>query len=140
MRAYATVLVIMVGVTSLQGCHARGAEEDNYGPPAGYAVLAGAVRDTSGAAIANVVIAFTRCASPIGGFLAAATSDSAGVFRVVAALPPVGVLPRGIADTLRLRCYVFVARSGIVRDSVLVRFATPRNRAPLTEAFLVVAP
>ncbi|MBL0892218.1 MAG: hypothetical protein IBJ19_16635 [Gemmatimonadaceae bacterium] len=45
-------------------------------------------------------------------------------------LPPVGVLPPGIADTLRVHCYVFYDRSGIVRDSVVVRFGRTLESAP----------
>jgi hypothetical protein len=141
MRVFISVLVFVAGVVSLHACDVPGTQnDDNYGPPAGYAILAGSVRNVDGTAVANAEIAFTLCGSPIGGFLVTATTDSTGVYRAVAHLPPVGVLPRGIADTLRLRCYLVVARSGVVRDSVLIRFATSVSSAPVTEASIVLSP
>lgn len=127
---------MFVAVATLVAC-SSGRIVDNWGPPAGYAVLRGKVSQTSGAPAAKVEVAFSRCASPVGGFLASTTTDAAGQFRVEAQLPPQGVLPSGIADTLRLRCDVFLDRSGVARDSVWVRFAATAQEAPTTIVDLV---
>lgn len=48
----------------------------------------------------------------------------------VGQLPPSGALPAGIADTLRLNCSVFLDRTGVVRDSVVVSFGRTLESAP----------
>ena len=129
----------LIGVAAIAAC-GGGVDVDDYGPPAGYAVLAGAVRQPGGTGAAGIEVTFTRCATQVGGFLAAATTDAAGRFRAEAHLPPRGVLPRGITDTLALRCYVFLDRSGVVRDSVSIRFAPTREAAPVTTVDLMLPP
>lgn len=137
LRCHAREWIGLIGVAALAACRS-GDIVDDWGPPAGYAVLAGAVHQPGGAGAAGVEVTFTRCGDPVGGFLAAATTDVAGRFHAEAQLPPRGVLPRGITDTLKLRCYVFLDRSGVVRDSVSIRFAPTRAAAPTTTIDLVV--
>lgn len=113
------------------GCDGFGTDiDDGYGPPAGYAVVAGTVRMANGMPVANAEVGIGGCASSVGGFHASDVTDGAGYFRAVGTLPPVGVLPLGIADTLRVHCYVSYDRSGIVRDSVVVRFGRTLESAP----------
>lgn len=131
------ILVLAVAVVG-SACRASDTViVDDWGPPAGYAVLTGTVRRTSGALAAGVEVMFTRCASPVGGYLTGATTDAAGHFRATGQLPPRGVLPPGIADTLRLRCDVFLDRAGVVRDSVTVRFAATTQSSPVITIDLV---
>lgn len=67
------------GAIAVAACRDRGLTiVDDYGPPAGYAILAGNVRQAGGAAAGSAEVMFTRCGSPVGGFLAAATTDSTG--------------------------------------------------------------
>jgi hypothetical protein len=126
-------------VIAVQACD-DGTIVDNYGPPAGYAVLTGSISKASGTPVAQSEVLFTRCTSPIGGFLAADTTDDAGLFRVVAELPPVGVLPRSIADTLRVRCDIFVNRATVASDSVVVRFGRAPEQAPINSLRVVITP
>lgn len=123
----------------VSACGTRSGEiVDNWGPPAGYAVLAGSVQRLGGAPAAGVEVDIGRCGSPVGGLLAFTTTDAAGQFHTDAQLPPVGLLPAGIADTLRLRCYVSLDRSGVTLDSVIVRFGVTRQDAPTTAVALAV--
>jgi len=112
--------------------------EDDWGPPAGYAVLAGTLERATGGPAAGVEVSFTRCGSPINGYLASTTSDAAGIFRVGAQLPPIGFLPRLAVDSVQLHCYVFLDRTGTIRDSVFVRFAGTSQAAPVTSLALQV--
>ena len=57
---------------------------------------------------------------------------------VEARLPPRGVLPIGIADTLQLACDVVVNRSEVALDSVRVRFASSADSAPVTTIRVVL--
>jgi len=128
--------IIALGL--LTACSAGdGVIVDDWGPPAGYAVLTGTVRHAGGAPAPGVEVAFSRCASPLGGFLAAATTDAAGRFRASGQLPPVGAFPVREVETLRLRCDVFLDRSGVARDSITVRFAPSIQAAPVTTIDLV---
>jgi len=112
--------------------------EDDWGPPAGYAVLAGTLQRATGGPAAGVKVSFTRCGSPINGYLASTTSDAAGIFRVGAQLPPIGFLPRLAVDSVQLHCYVFLDRTGTIRDSVIVRFAGTAQAAPVTSLALQI--
>jgi hypothetical protein len=132
------LVVGAVALSALAGCADDGVVFDNWGPPAGYAVLAGTARQAGGAPVAGLPVAFTRCGAPVGGFLAADTTDAAGRFRVAAQLPPRGLLPPGVADTLQLRCKVILAWNGVVHDSVYVRFASTVEAAPITTVDLTL--
>lgn len=123
---------LLVGASLLTvGCEAPGAVIiDDWGPPAGYAVVTGTVRMANGTPVGNAEVSVSRCGSPIGGFLAMDLTDGNGHFRAVGQLPPSGALPAGIADTLRLNCSVFLDRTGVVRDSVVVSFGRTLESAP----------
>ncbi len=73
---------------------------DNWGPPAGYAAVQGTVRDASGSS-----------------------------YRVDGSLPPVGVLPRSMLDTLRIHCDIFLGAPGAAAavDTITPRFAPSRD-------------
>ena len=125
--------------TMLAACRVgSGIIEEDWGLPAGYAVLSGTLQRANGGPAAAVEVSFTRCGSPINGYLASTTSDAAGIFRVGAQLPPIGFLPRLAVDSLQLHCYVFLDRTGTIRDSVIVRFAGTSQAAPVTSLALQV--
>jgi hypothetical protein len=105
---------------------------DSYGPPAGYAVVAGTVTTAAGSPAAGSEVVLARCASPIGGYLGSATSDAAGRYRLEGALPPIGAFP-AVVDTLRVRCAVFTDRTGVPRDSLTVHFRAERAGRPLQQ-------
>ncbi len=105
---------------------------DGWGPPAGFALLDGTVQLADGGPAVGVEVSFSRCGEPIGGYLTSTTSSSAGTFQVEAHLPPVGLRPRLVAESVQLRCQVFLDRTGIARDSVTVRFASSAANAPIT--------
>lgn len=109
---------------------------DNRGPPAGYAILNGTVQQADGGPAAGVEVSFSRCGDPIGGFLTSTTSTAAGTFQVEAHLPPVGLRPSLVAASVQLRCDVFLDRTGIARDSVVLRFAAAASNAPVTRLML----
>ncbi len=131
-------MIAVVVAVLVAACGGSGIIEDDWGPPAGYALLTGAVRHVDGSPMGGAEVWYARCESPIGGVLAADTTDAAGRYSVVAALPPTGVLPAGVADTLRLRCDVFVGRGAAAVDSVRVRFGPTRAAAPATALDLTV--
>lgn len=113
------------------GCDGAGNHiVDDRGPPAGYGVVAGTVRMANGTPVGNAEVLVSRCGGPAGGFFAVDLTDRDGHFRAAGTLPPAGVLPAGIADTLRLKCSVFFDRTGVVRDSVVVRFGRTPESAP----------
>jgi hypothetical protein len=117
----------------LAGCGSGSLDPaDDWGPPAGYAVVAGTVVTAAGAPAGGVEVLLSRCASPVGGYLGRATTDAAGRYRVEGALPPVGFL-RAAPDTLRVRCAVFTDRTGVARDSLVVRFRAAAAGPPLQQ-------
>lgn len=91
----------------------------------------------NGTPVGNAEVIVSRCGSPSGGFLAMDLTDDDGHFRAVGQLPPSGALPAGIADTLRLNCSVFLDCTGVVRDSVIVRFGRTLESAPTQDVHLV---
>jgi hypothetical protein len=101
---------------------ASGVISDNWGPPAGYALVTGTVRTTAGAPVTGTEVALTRCAEPVEGFLGSASTDARGAYQLRGQLPPVGVLSVK-ADTLRIRCYAFLNRASVPSDSLDVRFS-----------------
>ncbi len=121
----------------LASCGDRGVIIDDWGPPAGYTVLVGTVRQPSGAPAVGVEVIFGKCESPIGGFLTTAMSDAAGRFRATGALPPVGLFSADQVAELRVRCEVDLNRRGAPRDSVIVGFATTLEAAPVTSIDLI---
>jgi hypothetical protein len=130
---FGPALLIAAPVAAIvAACGDGGAIVDDWGPPAGYALLTGAVRHADGAPAGGAEVTYTGCEPPLGGFLAAGTTDAAGRYRVVAALPPRGLFPPVAADTLRPRCDVHVGRGGTPVDSVRVRFGPTRADAPAT--------
>jgi hypothetical protein len=106
---------------------------DNWGPPAGYAVVAGVVTTAAGTPAADVEVVLTRCASPLGGYLGQASTDAAGRYRLEGALPPRGALPTVAVDTLAVRCQAFTDRTGVARDSLVVRFRAEPAGPPLQQ-------
>ena len=106
---------------------------DNWGPPAGYAVVAGVVTTAAGTPAADVEVVLTRCASPLGGYLGRASTDAAGRYRLEGALPPRGAFPAVAVDTLAVRCQVFTDRTGVARDSLVVRFRAEPAGPPLQQ-------
>lgn len=123
-------LMVCVPLLTL-GCDGPGTViVDDWGPPAGYGVVAGTVRMANGTPVGNAEVLVSRCGGPVGGFFAVDLTDRDGHFRAAGILPPAGVLPAGIADTLRVTCYVFYDRTGVVRDSVVVRFGRTPESAP----------
>jgi hypothetical protein len=91
----------------------------------------------SGGPAAGIEVGFSGCASPIGGFLATAISDASGRFRATGNLPPIGLFTTDSVARLRVRCDVFLDRTGVVRDSVIVSFATTIEAAPVTSIDLI---
>jgi hypothetical protein len=133
------LLVGSLGLSATIACARDGGVIlDDWGPPAGYAILTGTVRRSTGAPLPTVAVTFARCESPVGGFLAADTTDVAGRFQVVAHLPPRGFIPASVVDTLRLRCGEALQWSGVTQDSVWVRFAPTVAAAPTTRVDLVI--
>lgn len=131
-RSSCCMLLMTAAFLAACGEDTSGVIFDDFGPPAGYTVFEGTVLQSGGAAAVGVEVGFGRCTNPVGGFLASARTDGDGRFRATGNLPPIGALPRLLADTLRVRCYVFLDRTGIVRDSVTVGFAATIEAAPVT--------
>ena len=104
---------------------------DNWGPPAGYAVVTGRVHTPAGQPIASAEVMLSRCASPIGGYLGSGVTDAQGFYQVRANLPPIGLLDVR-ADTLQVRCYAFVDRTSTANDSIDVHFSAD-SRAPAVQ-------
>lgn len=105
---------------------------DDWGPPAGYAAISGTVRTAAGAPVAGVEVAFSRCGSPLGGFLGADHTDAQGAYRARGSLPPIGALPRLDLDTLRVTCEVLVGRAPPpdptpAVDTLEIRFASSES-------------
>ena len=96
---------------------------DDWGPSAGHAVVSGTVRSLGHTVTPGTWVDVSRCGAPIGGYFGSGQTDSAGRYQAEGHLPPVGLLPTTRLDTLSVRCYAFVGRDGLVRDSLLIRFA-----------------
>ena len=111
---------------------------DSWGPPAGYALVTGSVRTAAGRTVANAEVMLSRCASPIGGYLGSGVTDAQGFFQVRANLPPIGLLPVR-ADTLQIRCYVFVDRASTPNDSLDVHFSADLQ-APAVQTLNLTVP
>ena len=116
----------MLLAAALSACDDDGIIREDWGPPAGYAAVEGTVT-LVGAGIpgAGLELLFTRCASPIGGYLGRTVADAQGRYRLDGALPPSRLLPNLVVDTLRVRCHVFTDLTGQARDSLVVRFRAP---------------
>ncbi len=113
---------------------------DDWGPPAGYGAVAGVIRDSSGMPKPNILVAVSICGDPLGGFLGEATADQAGHYRVDGHLPPIGVAGSLNADTLRVRCELFVGPRGapLVRDTVTVPFSRSRSAVRPTARDVII--
>jgi hypothetical protein len=120
-------------VASAAACDRGYTIVDNWGPPAGYAAVAGTVTTATGAPASGIEVLLTRCASPIGGYLGGANTDATGRYRIEGALPPRGAFPQVAVDTLAVRCFVFTDRSGVPRDSLVVRFRSDPSGPPLQQ-------
>jgi hypothetical protein len=119
-------------VIGLAACDRGYTIADDWGPPAGYAVVAGTVTNAAGVPVSGVEVMLTRCVSPIGGYLGAASTDAAGRYRIEGALPPRGAFPVAVG-TLLVRCYAFTDRTGVARDSLVVRFRLDPAGPPLQQ-------
>ena len=111
---------------------------DDWGPPAGYAVVSGILRTAAGVPISDANVSITRCDSPIGGYLGSDSTDATGFYEVKGQLPPVGLL-RVSTDTLRIQCFAFVNYDGVARDSLQVQFSA-EARAPAHQTLNLTLP
>src|SRR6266550_6761502 len=102
---------------------------ENWGPPAGYAAVQGAIRDASGTPAPNTAVSITRCSDPIGGFFGKSIADQQGSYRVDGSLPPVGVLPQSMLDTLHVHCDILLGAPGAATavDTITLHFAPSRD-------------
>lgn len=111
---------------------------DNWGPPAGYALVTGSVRTAAGRTVANAEVMLSRCALPLDGYLWSGVTDAQGFYQVRANLPPIGLFPVR-ADTVQIRCYVFVDRASTANDSIDVHFSAD-SRAPAVQTLDIMLP
>lgn len=99
---------------------------DDFGPPAGFATISGAVFHGS-QPVSNVPVAVSGCEEPIGGLAATSQTDAAGMFSADAALPPAGAV--SFPDTLPflpVLCRFFVSQE-LALDSLVVPFYRSRE-------------
>jgi hypothetical protein len=69
-------------------------DEDDFGSPAGYGVVQGVVRYSTGGTVPGVEVTVSRCESSIGTLAGAISSaGSTGWYEVQIRLPPVGTPP-----------------------------------------------
>ena len=112
---------------------------DNYGPPAGYALVTGSVRTAAGAPVTSASVWLSSCRDPIGAHFESAMTDATGSYAMRGQLPPIGVLGRLELDTLRIRCYAWVGVGGRILDSLDVRFAREPD-APARHTLNLIVP
>lgn len=108
---------IIVGESSLLVC--------DFGPPAGYAQIRGALSYGSGARASERQISVSDCESDFVPHVGVEWSKPDGTFQIERALGPIEVFPYP-ADSVPIKCFVFLDGNSTPIDSIEVRFAVHR--------------
>ena len=110
--------VFALALAGLAACHGDILIED-WGLNVGFTLIVGTVRRADNTPTPGVSLSFSNCTEPVGGLLAATTTDANGRYRLEGRLPPG---PPVNADTVRVRCEALTGSPQIVLDTIEVRF------------------
>jgi len=105
---------------------------ESWGPPAGYTIVSGVATYRSGVPARGAEVTLTSCTQPIGGFLATTTTDNIGRFRILGALPPIGVFSAP-PDDVHVSCAIAVSRVVLEIPPIVLRFGPDSLSAPHQE-------
>ena len=103
---------------------------DDWGPSAGYAVVAGTVLGSVGAPLPTTLVEASGCAPPVQDAYGRDTTGADGRFRIELSLGPVGLRGPLPADTLSALCVVRANRDSRTARTIRLMFASQRDRAP----------
>ena len=108
---------------------------DDFGPPAGWSRVNGAVFRANGSPAADMEVLVTACALPVGGLAGSSKTSATGVFTIDAKLPPTGWVSASVVDTMQTGCVVIAGR-GFASQSIALRWSRNRSQAPAQEVTL----
>jgi len=90
---------------------------DNYGPPAGYATIAGEVEDAKGNAISDIPVFLHYCLrnkatnDTLRFSIKKMRTNDEGFYKISESLPPVGAFEPYEGELLTLKCEMIVGSS-----------------------------
>jgi hypothetical protein len=96
-----------------------------FGPPAGYAHIRGELSYASGARASEIQISVSGCESDFVPHIGVDWSTLDGTYQIERKLGPIDIFPYP-ADSVPIKCFVFVNRASAPIDSLEVRFAVHR--------------
>ena len=112
---------------------------DDWGPSAGFAVVAGTVLGAAGTPLPSALVEAQGCAQPVQDAYGRDTTEADGRFRIEIVLGPVGLRRPLPTDTLSALCEVRANRDSRTARTIRLRFVSQRELAP-TDTVTLQAP